>query len=133
MRLSPKRRAALLLVALCAAAGNDCAQSILQFDRWMQRIERRSQSVQRHLTAKEAPSAIADAQEISELYQLMEQYFAQRENSANAVKISRDGRDLAAAIVNGVQASDFEAASRSAISLARACRDCHFEYKPLDP
>jgi len=133
MRLSPKRRAALLLVALCAAAGNGCAQSILQFDRWMQRIERRSQSVQRHLTAKEAPSAIADAQEISELYQLMEQYFAQRENSANAVKISRDGRDRAAAIVNGVQASDFEAASRSAISLARACRDCHFEYKPLDP
>ncbi len=120
---------------LCVAMGASVAgaASILQFDGWMKRIERRSQSVQRHLTAGDGQSAIADAQEIRELYALMEDYFTDRGNSGSAVNLSKDGEALADALVKSVQAEDFEAASRSAISIARACRECHFEYKPLDP
>jgi len=126
-------RATCLFIVLFAAAGSAGAQSILQFDRWMQRIERRSQSVQRHLTAKDTQSAVTDAQEIGELYKLMEGYFAQRGNASDAVQISRDGEVLAESIVRSAQAADFDTALRSAISIARACRDCHFEFKPLDP
>jgi hypothetical protein len=89
--------------------------------------------VQRHLTARDAQSAIADAREIRDLYGLMAGYFEQRGNAGTAIRISRDGEALADAVVRSVQSNDFDAASRSAISIARACRDCHFEYKPLDP
>jgi hypothetical protein len=126
-------RAAALAAVLCAIARSGYGQSILQFDRWMQRIERRSQSVQRHITARDAPSAVADARDIGELYRLMEDYFQQRGDAAEAVRISNEGATLADAVVKSLESRDYEAASRSAISIARACRDCHFQYKPLDP
>ena len=129
---APLRTAALAAI-LCAIAGSGHGQSILQFDRWMQRIERRSQSVQRHITARDAPSAVADAREIGELYRLMEDYFQQRGDAVEAVRISNEGATLADVVVKSIEISDYETASRSAIAIARACRDCHFQYKPLDP
>ena len=60
---------AVTLAALAVFAAGEVAfgQSVLDFDEWMQRIDRRSQSVQRHLTAGEANAASADAREIGEL------------------------------------------------------------------
>ena len=108
------------------------AQSVLDFDEWMQKIDRRSQSVQRNLTRKDVSGATADAREIGELYGSMETYFTRRGNAANAVKLSKEGRDLAATVVKSVAANDFAAASQAALSIAHACRTCHLEYKPLE-
>ncbi len=130
---SSKVAAVLAAAVLCAAVGTGYAQSILQFDRWMQRIDRRSQSVQRHIDAQDAAAALADARELGELYGLMEDYFQRRGESADAVRISREGASLAADVIRAIEGNDLPAASRSAISIARACRDCHFQYKPLDP
>jgi hypothetical protein len=91
----------------------------------MQRIDRRSQSVQRHLAQRDSVDAISDAREVGELYRLMEGYFTERGDAADAVKLARD------AVITSVQAEDFDAASRSALAIARACRDCHIQYKPL--
>jgi hypothetical protein len=128
------RRTAVVLAALavCAAGKVAFAQSVLDFDEWMQRIDRRSQSVQRNLAAGDANAAVADAREIGELYGSMEAYFSRRGNADNAVKLSREGRDLAATVVSAAAAKDFAAASKAAVSIARACRSCHSEYKPLD-
>jgi len=122
------------LVAFVVLAAGQVAfgQSVLDFDEWMQRIDRRSQSVQRHLTAGEANAASADAREIGELYGSMETYFSRRGNADNAVKLSREGRELAAAVVRSVAAQDFATASKAAVSIARGCRTCHLDYKPLD-
>ncbi len=109
-----------------------CAQSVLDFDEWMQKIDRRSQSVQRNLTRKDVNAVTADAREIGELYGSMESYFTRRGNAANAVKLSKEGRDLAATVVESVTANDFAAASRAALNIAHACRTCHLEYKPLE-
>lgn len=121
----------LLVACLLVAAGPAVAQSILQFDTWMQRIDRRSQSVQRHLAQRGSADAISDAREVGELYRLMAGYFTERGDAADAVKLAKDGAALADAVITSVQAEDFDAASRSAISIARACRDCHIQYKPL--
>ncbi|HWM71394.1 MAG TPA: hypothetical protein VNO35_32810 [Steroidobacteraceae bacterium] len=109
-----------------------CAQSVLDFDGWMQKIDRRSQSVQRALIRKDVNGATADAREIGELYNSMETYFTRRGNSANAVRLSKEGRDLAATVVESVAANDFAAASQAAVGIAHACRTCHLEYKPLE-
>lgn len=108
------------------------AQSVLDFDEWMQKIDRRSQSVQRNLTRKDVNGATADAREIGELYSSMETYFTRRGNAANAVKLSKEGRDLAATVVQSVAANDFAGATQAALSIAHACRTCHLEYKPLE-
>src|SRR5882672_4195974 len=98
------------------------AQSILDFDAWMRKIERRSQSVQRSLARQDASAGSAEAREIGELYGSMETYFTRKGDSANAVKLSQEGRGLANTIVSSVTTHDFPAAVRSAQSLARACR-----------
>jgi hypothetical protein len=122
------------LAALAVFAAGDVAfgQSVLDFDEWMQRIDRRSQSVQRNLAAGEANAASADAREIGELYGSMENYFSRRGNADNAVKLSREGKELAATVISSVAAKDFASASKAAVSIARGCRGCHSEYKPLD-
>jgi hypothetical protein len=100
----------------------------------MQKIDRRSQSIQRNLAARELVGALADAREVGELYRLMEGYFGRRGgNSEDAVKFSRDGAALADAVVKSLQGNDFDGASEFATSITRACRECHVRYKPLDP
>jgi hypothetical protein len=128
------RRISELLVAATLALLDQsvCAQSILEFDGWMQKIDRRNQSVQGNLARKDAPAASTDAREIGDLYQTMETYFTRRGNAANAVKLSKEGKEFAATVVRSVAANDFAAASQAALAIAHACRTCHLEYKPLE-
>ena len=63
----------------------------------------------------------------------MADYFAQRGDATEAEKLSGDGAALAGAIVSSLQGNDFDGASLSARSIAKACRECHLRYKPLDP
>ena len=123
---------AIALAALAATEQVAWAQSVLEFDEWMQKIDRKSQSVQRYLTNKDANGATADARQIGELYGSMEAYFSRKGNAADAVKLSKEGRELAATVVKSVAGKDFAAASQAALSIARACRTCHLAYKPLD-
>ena len=130
--MSISRRIFEVLVAFALLQPMVRAQSVLDFDEWMQKIDRRSQSVQRNLTRKDVNGATADAREIGELYGSMETYFTRRGDAANAVKLSKEGRELAATVVESVAANDFAGASQAALNIAHACRTCHLEYKPLE-
>jgi cytochrome c556 len=129
-----ERRASVAVALLALASLHDIAgaQSILDFDEWMQKIDRRSQSMQRNLARKDAAAASADAHDIGELYGYMEAYFTRRGDSGNAVKLSREGRDLAATVVQSVAGNDFAGATQAAQTIGRACRTCHLQYKPLE-
>jgi hypothetical protein len=118
----------LLMSGLPGAVG---AQSVLDFDDWMQRIDDGSQDLQRHIAARDSNSAAAAAREIEELYGLMETYFGKRRESADAVRYSREGRDFARAALRAIEAGKFAAARRSALGIAHGCRDCHYNFKPL--
>lgn len=128
-------RATWVVLATCfiAAVKPAASQSILQFDSWMQKVDRRSQSIQRNLAVRDSAAALADAREIGKLYRLMEDYFTQRGDAVDAVKLASDGATLADAVARSLQGNDFTTAFVSATSIARACRDCHIKYKPLDP
>jgi hypothetical protein len=132
--MSTSRRIFEVSVAVALALTHQivCAQSTLEFDGWMQRIDRRNQSVQRNLARKDAAAATADAREIADLYSSMETYFTRRGDAANAVKLSKEGKDFAATVARAAGASDFAAATQAALRIAHACRTCHLEYKPLD-
>ena len=123
----------LLACLVVSAAGPATSQSILQFDKWMQSVDRRSQSMQRNLSRRDSEAALSDAREIGELYRLMQDYFARRGDAAEAVKLASTGADLADAVIKSLQENDLGTASISANVITRDCRDCHIRYKPLDP
>jgi hypothetical protein len=107
------------------------AESIFQFDVWMQRTEKRILSVQRNLKSGDTDAAIADATELRDLYQKMEDFFANRDDATDAVKQSHDGVALLNHVIDSTTAHNYDAALTSAISVSKACRDCHNQYKPL--
>jgi hypothetical protein len=105
---------------------------MLDFDVWMRLIDARSVTVQRHIAAQNIDSAKADAKALETHYALMEEYFVKAGNADDAVKQSADGRALAAAIPVALDKQDFAGAAQSALTLARACNDCHDTYKPFN-
>ena len=140
MSLSPpttprrrRRRARVLVatVALAAAALSTVqAASVFDLDVWMRTIDHRSVDVQKHLEGRDGDAAAADARELEQLYARMEEFFAHEDRADDATGLSRDGRQLAAAIHEAVARGDWPAASGAARDLSRACNDCHDRFKP---
>jgi len=132
VRRTPMRLVLTLLAAgttLCASLA--LAASVLEFDRWMRAIDRNSVAVQKNLARRDGETAKANAQQLEQLYAQMEDYFASDGHSPDAVQISRDGKEQAAAVLSAIDASDFDTATSAALRIARACNDCHDVYKPF--
>lgn len=132
-----RERRSPILSIICSAvllivSADGAAQSLLEFDRWMQKIERLSLSMQRHLKRNEPEAVVVDAAQIRELYENMADYFARRPDSEEAERISRMGVELVAKIIRSTGDRDVIGAQRAAIALARDCRDCHAGFKPLE-
>jgi hypothetical protein len=122
---------ALTCMAVLLLTGVSMAHSILDFDDWMQRIDDSSQDLQRHIAARDVSAAQAEAQEIEEMYALMQEFFEKRPDTADAVRWSREGREFARRAQSELAARRFGAAKPNALAIAHGCRDCHFNYKPL--
>ncbi len=107
------------------------AQSVFDFDGWMQRVEEGNQDLQRRIAKRDRDGALSFARELEELYGLMEKFFAARGAAQPAVRMSREGRALVTAAIRQLGAGNYGAARDSSLRLARGCRACHIEYKPL--
>jgi cytochrome c556 len=75
--------------------------------------------------------AAASASTLADRYQEMEGYFVARGNAEEAVKLSREGEALLATVRGALEHNDLRAASDAAVSLGRACRSCHVNFKRL--
>ena len=122
---------ALIALVLGALSVTAVAQNLLDFDDWMQRIDDGSQNLQRRIAARDPKAASGAAQEMEELYGLMEKFFEKRGNAEDAVRWSREGREFAVRAQADLAAGRFASARRNALAIAHGCRDCHFNYKPL--
>jgi len=91
--------AAVLALALSCAA---TAQSVFDFDDWMQRIDEQSQDLQRHIEKRDGAAATLSARDLEQLYGLMEQFFEKRGDAADAVRWSREGREFAQRLRGGL-------------------------------
>ena len=121
----------VLALLLLGVSGTLAAHSIMDFDDWMQRIDDSSQELQRHIDGRKRDAAVDTAKEIEQIYGQMEEYFAKRADSADAVRISREGKLLAAQVQKDLAGQRFGAAKAKAIEIAHGCRGCHINYKPL--
>ncbi|MCK9261616.1 MAG: hypothetical protein M0P63_17885 [Azoarcus sp.] len=107
------------------------AQTVLEFDIWMQVIDRKSQSILRNISARDAEASAADARELGRLYRLMEGYYEKLGDAEDAVISSYEGRERAAQAVGAIEREDYAAAWDSALWIARDCQNCHLKYKPI--
>jgi len=108
------------------------AASVLDFDIWMGKLDKRTQAVHRSLSRRDAEAAVSEARQIEEIYRLIEDYFVKEGDKADAVRLSQQGRASAGEIVRSVGRRDFEAAFVAALSITQACDTCHDAYKPLE-
>lgn len=122
------RKAALLAIGAALAAQAGFAQSILEFDVWMQKIDLRSQSILRNLARKDIDASLADARELGRLYQQMEVFYEKTGDADDAVLASYLGKELAAEAATAIGRQDFDAAAVAAGDIARDCRNCHVRY-----
>lgn len=120
-----------LLAAPGAAAAATATATALDFDVWMQHIDRRSQSVFGHLARGDRAASAADARELERLYRLMERYYEAEDNAEDAVISSWEGRERAAQAALAAEQGDFTTAREAVLWIARDCQNCHLKFKPI--
>lgn len=131
--MKPAHLLRLLALTGVLAAGQATADSILEFDIWMQKIDRHSQTILTALKRQDADAAVADARELERLYGLMERFYEARGEHDDPLLLSWDGRQRAASAAVLARQGDFSGAFESALGIARDCRACHDRFKPIKP
>ncbi|MFZ6778585.1 hypothetical protein ACO0LD_17325 [Undibacterium sp. Ji83W] len=121
----------MLLALMVTAMQSSLAASMLDFDIWMRKIDKKIVDVQKRISQKEDEAAIQSAEEIEDLYLKMENYFIQIKHPEEAVQMSRDGKDAAAIISASVRNQDYDKGALAAVSIAKACSACHDSYRPF--
>lgn len=96
----------------------------------MQDVDDANKELESALASKETQVAVANAEFIRDSLHWAEGYFDRKGNAADAVKLAREGRELAASIATSAGEGDFAAASVAYESLRRTCKSCHDAYKP---
>ena len=133
MRRGRARLSAILALAGVLVAASAGADSILEFDIWMQKIDRHSQTILHALKRQDVSAAVADARELERLYGQMERFYEARGEHDDPLLLSWDGRQRAASAAVQAQQGDFAGAFESAVGIARDCRACHDRFKPIKP
>jgi len=118
-----------MVVTLSSAIA--ATQSIDEFDTWMRTIEQKTQSVQQHISGRNADAVAVDAKSLEETFRLVEDFWSRRGDAADAVTLSREARGHAADLLKAATEEDFDRASRLAIRVAETCTPCHRLYRPL--
>jgi hypothetical protein len=95
----------------------------------MQEIEEINDSLASNIALEKAEASLKDANELANLFVVVEEFYVKQPDAAEAVNISRESRALTAAILTAIEARDFESAANSATDLSRACRACHTFYR----
>jgi hypothetical protein len=126
-----RRIIALAGVSAAFVSGLAFAQSADEFDAWMRTIDEKNQSVQRNIADKDAKAAADDAKALRDTFKLVEGFWKQRGNAADAVELSQKAEERAAEVPDSLAAKNFEAASAESIKIAESCTACHRLYRPL--
>ncbi|WP_024298141.1 cytochrome c [Methylomicrobium lacus] len=119
-------------VAFALFSGTVSAESDFDFEELMNDVETKTQNVQNNIAAKDFATAGKEAKELQEAFKLVEGYFADRGDAADAVANAQDYQKKAEAIQSALSAGDADTAGNVAADFSKQCRGaCHDKYKPL--
>jgi hypothetical protein len=119
------------VAALCLSSAVLASIDLSDFDKnTMQDVDDANKELESALTSQEKQVAVANAEFIRDSLHWAEGYFDKKGNAVDAVKLARQGRELADAVAKSAGEGKFDAALDSYSSLKRACKSCHDAYKP---
>jgi hypothetical protein len=79
---------------------------------------------------QDAKASLANAAVLQEGLAWAEKYFAAKPEAPLGAGYAREGREHLAALVQAVEAKDFDTASNNVRAVVRTCKACHEAYKP---
>lgn len=99
----------------------------------MQTIESTNDNLSSNIALENAESAIADAQTLNELFDVVADHYqkelAAGKDVAEAVDLTNKSLKFSSEIITFLQQEDYESAANTATDLARTCKTCHNFYK----
>lgn len=120
-----------LIIAIGIAGSVAAALDEIEED-FMQDIEDIQKSMTSNISLQDAATAKSEAQELETMFKDVEDFYVRKGDAADAVDWSKESRTYLAEIVKALNAKKFDAASESAVALAKTCKACHKIYKPKD-
>ena len=99
---------------------------------FMQDIEDIQKSMTSNISLQDAATAKSEAVELEAMFKDVEEFYVKKGDAADAVDWSKESRAYLTAISKALEAKNFDAASQSAVSLAKTCKACHKIYKSKD-
>ncbi len=125
------RKSVAGIAALCVSGAVFASIDLSDFDKnTMQDVDDANKELESALSSKETQVAVSNAEFIRDSLHWAEGYFDKKGNAADAVKLAREGRELAEGIAKSAGEGHFDAAMDSYESLRRTCKSCHDAYKP---
>ena len=79
---------------------------------------------------QDAKASLANAAVLEEGLAYAEKYFAAKPEAPLGAGYAREGKEHLAALVEAIEAKDFDAASNNVRAVVRTCKSCHEAYKP---
>lgn len=123
-----RRPLAAIVVSLFVSAAVMAADAEMQIE-LMQNIEDVNKSLSSNIALSNKAGATSDAKELTAMFAEVEAHFQQKGDSANAVELATQSKNLSADIIKLVGENNFDAASTASTTLSRTCRTCHTFYK----
>lgn len=79
---------------------------------------------------QDAKASLANATVLEDGFAWAEKYFAAKPEAPLGAGYAREGREHLAALVQALEAGNFDAASTNVRAVVKTCKACHEAYKP---
>jgi len=99
-------------------------------DELMQSMDDAIKELDSNVGGQDAKASLANAEVIRDGLAWAEKYFAAKPEAPLGVGYAREGKEHVAALVQAVEAGNFDAASSSVRAVVKTCKACHEAYKP---
>ena len=99
-------------------------------DDLMQSMDDAIKELDSNVGGQDAKASLANAAVIRDGLAWAEKYFAAKPEAPLGVGYAREGKEHVAALVQAVEAGNFDAASSSVRAVVKTCKACHEAYKP---
>jgi hypothetical protein len=123
------RKLVVLGVTLLAVASSVISAQIEIDDDFMRNVEDSNKSLANHIAVKDTKGVSVDTKELSEMFALVEAFYAAKGDAQDALEITKKSRQLISEIDKSVASKDYDNANIMASDLSRACKSCHNFYK----
>jgi hypothetical protein len=99
-------------------------------DDLMQSMDDAIKELDSNVGGQDAKASLANAAVLGEGLAWAEKYFAAKPEAPRGAGLAREGQEHLVALVQALEAGNFDAASNGVRAVVRTCKACHEAYKP---